>query len=238
MDELRKKLKEYSPYFQDLFRRIYIVTIFFIISFIAGFFLSAPIIRFLTGLFNFNDVVLAATSPFQLIDLAMSTGISFAIILSAPVFLYHFYAFIGGGLQKREKKVFFFLLPLVLLLFIFGFTYSFCILYFAIQTLANINTSLGVKNLWDISMFLSKIISTSALLGLIFEFPIVITLLIKLRFININFLKNKRRHAIFGMFILTSLLPPTDGISLLVMVLPLVVMYEATIVYNRFSYGY
>lgn len=235
MDELGQKIKEYSPYLQDLFRRIYILTIFFIIFFIAGFFLSTTGIRYITKIFNFKDVVLATTTPFQLIDLAMNTGISLAIILSTPLFLYHLYSFIDGGLRKHEKKAFFFFLPLSLLLFSLGFAYSFYILYFTMQTLADINTSLGVSNLWNISSFLTQIILTSALLGILFQFPLVITILVKLDVLSLNILKNKRRHAVLAMFALASLLPPTDGISLLVMVLPLIVMYEFTIIYNELT---
>jgi sec-independent protein translocase protein TatC len=233
--DLQQTLTEYSPYFLDLFKRIYVVTIFFSASFVVGFFLSAPIIKFFTEFFDFKDVVLIATSPFQIVNLAMDTGIFFACIFTIPLALYHFYAFIIGGLKTKEKGIIFSLLPVIFCLFIFGFIYSFCILYFTMQTLANLNVSLGVKNLWDISTFLSQLISTSALLGLIFEFPIVMTFIIKLKVITVQFLKDKRRHAIFLMFVLTSLLPPTDGISLVLMVLPLVVMYEATIMYNRLS---
>ncbi len=236
MDELQKKIKEYSPFLEDLFRRIYFVTVFFVAAFVVSFLLSGPLIKYLIKFFDFKDVVLAATSPFQLIDLAMNSGIFFAVVFTVPVILYHTYAFIGSGLRRGEKKFFFLLLPIALLLFLFGFVYSFCILYFAMQTLASINLALGVQNLWNISMFLSEIISTSALLGLIFEFPIFVTVLVKMGVISVDFLKQKRRYAVFIMFIGTSLLPPTDGISLLMMVLPLVIIYEITIIYNQVSF--
>ncbi len=237
MHELDQKIKQYSPYLADLFRRVYFITIAFIIFFFAGFFLSGPIIKLLTRFFSFDNVLLTSTYPFQIVDLAMNIGLSFASLLIVPMIIYHFYGFIGAGLKQTEKKFFFLLLPLGLCLFIFGFIYSFGILYFTMQTLANINLGLGIKNLWDISSFLSQIISTSALLGLLFEFPILVTILIKSHLFSLDFLKQKRRHFFFGMFIFTSLLPPTDGISLLLMVLPLIVMYEATIIYNMFDTG-
>ncbi len=235
MEEFEAKIREYSPYLEDLFRRIYIITIAFIGFFIIGFFLAGPIIRFLTHFFDFEDVTLATTSPFQFVGLAMDAGLFFAMIFCIPLCVYHLYKFIGSGLRKKERRIILLILPLSIVLFLLGFAYCFSMLYFTMQTLATINVSLGVTNLWDISMFLSQIISTSALLGLIFEFPIVITLLTKFGFIDTDFLRNKRRYAIFGMFIFTSLLPPTDGISLLMMVLPLIVMYEATILLNRFG---
>lgn len=70
MDEFEEKLKEYSPYLEDLFRRIYIITIAFIGFFVIGFFIAGPIIKLLTSFFDFKDVTLATTSPFQFVGLA------------------------------------------------------------------------------------------------------------------------------------------------------------------------
>jgi len=61
------------------------------------------------------------------------------------------------------------------------------------------------------------------------------TYLIKMGVFDIDFLKKKRRIAIFVIFLFTTLLPPTDGLSLLAMALPLVVLYEATIFVNSFK---
>lgn len=77
---------------------------------------------------------------------------------------------------------------------------------------------------------------TSALLGLIFEFPIVLTFFVKIGIITPNFLKSKRRHSYFIMFVVTSLLPPTDGLSLIVMVIPLIIIFEITIMINSIIY--
>lgn len=238
MDELNEKIKQYSPYLADLFRRVYLITFSFVGLFLVGFFLSGPIIKLITQFFNFEDVVLTSTSPFQIVDLAMNIGLTFASLLITPLLIYNFYAFIGSGLRPIEKKFFFLLLPFCFSLFLFGFIYSFGILYFTMQTLANINIGLGIKNLWDISTFLAQIISTSALLGLLFEFPILMTILLKFNLFNVSLLKDKRRYVYFGMFIFVSLLPPTDGISLLLMTLPLIVMYEATIIYNVLNTGH
>ena len=108
----------------------------------------------------------------------------------------------------------------------------FWILVCALQLLADMNTGIGVKNFWDLSEFLSQMLTTSALLGLIFEYPIVLTLLTKMGFMSADFLRKKRRFAYFLVFCLVSLLPPTDGVSLVVMSLPLVILYEVTILIN------
>lgn len=236
LEELNNKIDTYSPYLDDLSRRLKIITFCFIGSFGLGVLASTTILRYVVKFFNFTDVTLNTTSPFQLFDLVMTLGMFIALLICIPVLIYHTYTFIKSALKKSERRAFFMLIPFSMVLFLLGFFYGFLILYSTMQILANINISLGIENVWDITLFLSKIVSTSALLGLIFQFPIILSIFIRLDLIKTQYLREKRRHAILGMFVFTSLLPPTDGISLLLMVLPLVVMYEFTIMYNRFSY--
>jgi sec-independent protein translocase protein TatC len=117
-------------------------------------------------------------------------------------------------------------------LFVLGFSYGFAIMYYALVILAQINVNIGIQNIWDIGMFLSQIVLTSTLLGVLFQFPIVFTFIIRSGLVEVKFLREKRRIAVLIIFIFTSLLPPTDGLSLIAMALPLVLLYEVTILIN------
>ena len=233
MEGITKNFADYYQYLEDIRRRLFSLVIVFSVFFFVGFFNSGELLKFIIHIFKVDNASIVTTSPFQFLDLAMSVGIYTGFLVCSPLFVYHIYAFLKDGLNKNEKKFFFVLLPVSLTLFFIGFMYSFAILYFTLNSIAAFNVSLGIQNLWDISKFLFQIISTSALLGLIFQFPIVLTFLVKIGVITSKFLREKRRHAIAAMFILTSLLPPTDGLSLIIMVLPLVVIYEVTIGISR-----
>lgn len=180
-----------------------------------------------------EGVTIVTTSPFQLIDLAMSAGFFLGCVVIVPIFIYYLYRFIRPGLLPRERRVFMLSLPVSLGLFILGFLYSCVMLYFAVNLVAQVNVSLGVVNYWDIGLFVSQMVLTSSLLGVLFVYPIIITFLIKLRLLTVEFLVSKRRHAIVGIFVLVSLLPPTDGLSLILMSAPLVLIFELTILCNR-----
>jgi sec-independent protein translocase protein TatC len=232
MEEWKKHLAKYSDYFDDLRQFLYKIAVIFISTFAIGFFLATPMLKFLLSLLRLDTVVVAATSPFQIVDLAMNIGVFFAIMVIIPVFVYYLYAFLKPGLLPHERKIFFSFLPAALLLFVIGFLYGFTTMYWALRMIAEVNVNLGVVNLWDISRFVSQMVLTSALLGLIFEFPIVVSFLIKLNILKVEFLKAKRRHAVVIIFIFVSLLPPTDGLSLLIMALPLLLIYELTILFN------
>lgn len=229
MEYLSKNVEKLLPFLEDLRRRLYGGVVLFVVFFIGGFLSAGTILKKVLSLIHVDEVVIATTSPFQFVDLAMDVGFFLAIIVSAPYIIYSSYAFIAPALSRSEKMKLLKSIPLSIVLFIVGFVYGFFVLYYALGLLALINVGLGIANIWNISQFLSQIFTTATLLGLVFEFPLLLTLLIKLGIIKPQALKDKRRIAYFAMFCLTALLPPTDGISLIAMMLPLVLLYEVTI---------
>lgn len=233
MNNLQKTLTKYAKYFEELRSKIVLLVKIFAIVFAIGFFNVGPIIRLMMNYLSVEGVTIATTSPFQLVDLAMSIGFFIACVVTVPILIYFLYRFLKPALLPREQKFFLLSLPLGLVLFITGFFYSSVMLYYAIRLIAIVNVHLGVVNYWDISSYVYQIVLTSTLLGLLFIFPLVITFLIRLGMISTRFLKSKRKHAIAIIFIIVSLLPPTDGLSLILMSVPLVLIYELTILFNR-----
>ncbi len=218
---------------EDLRHRIYRGVILFIVFFCGGFLSAGIILKKILDIVHIDQVIVATSSPFQFADIAMDVGFFLAIIVSVPYIIGNFYAFIAPALTRREKIGLFKTIPLSAGLFIVGFLYGFFILYYALGLLASINVNLGIANFWNIGQFLSQVLVTSALLGLVFEFPLLLSFLVKLGIIPTQALKTNRRVAYFLTICLTALLPPTDGVSLLAMALPLVLLYEGTILVNN-----
>ena len=232
MEGIQKYFVQYGGYLDEIRRRVLFLVKIFASVFVIGFIATSPLIKLFMKHMAIKNVLIVSTAPFQLVNLAMSSGFFLASVITTPFFVYHLYAFLSPGLLPKERKLFISLIPLSLVLFFIGFSYGFATMYYATQSIAQLNVSLGVVNYWDISKFVSEIVLTSSLLGIIFEFPIVITFLIKIGVTGVEFLRSKRRHAVVAIFILVSLLPPTDGLSLLLMALPMVVIYELTILVN------
>lgn len=232
MDQIEKYSQQYGEYLEDVRKKIYSLVILFVVAFCVGFFLTTPFLRLFISTFQFEDVIITTTSPFQIVDLAMNIGILFAILVTTPFVIRSIYSFLKEGLFLKERKFFILLLPVALILFLVGFSYGFATLYFALKFISQVNISLGVVNMWDINRFLSQIVLTSTFLGLIFQFPVIATFLIRVNGMSVDFLKTRRRLAVVLIFIFVSLLPPTDGLSLIIMSLPLMVIYELTILFN------
>ena len=221
------------PYLEDLRRRLYHGVVLFVVSFVIGFLFAGVILKKVLSFVHIEDVTIAASSPFQYITVAMNAGFFTAIIFSTPYIMYSIYTFVRPALTRNEKIWFLKSVPLSIGLFLVGFTYGFFILYYALELFAAINLGLGIANIWNISQFISEIFITSSLLGFIFEFPLLLTLLIKLGITTPQTLKNNRRIAYFSSLCVSALLPPADVLSLLAMALPLVILYEVTILLNN-----
>lgn len=233
MNNFQKSLNLYASYFEELRIKLVFLVKIFAGTFIVGFLVTSPAIKFILKYIDLQGVTIVTTSPFQLINFAMSAGFFFACVVTIPIFIYYLYIFLKPALLPKERKLFLFSLPFGLVLFIVGFLYGCGMLYYGVKIIAQVNVALGVANYWDISAFISEIVLTSSLLGLLFIFPIVITFLIRLGLTSARFLRSKRRHAFVVIFILVSLLPPTDGLSLILMAVPLVVIFELTVLFNR-----
>jgi sec-independent protein translocase protein TatC len=233
VNNFQKSIDKYAVYLEELRSNIVFLTKIFVVVFILGFLGTSPIIKFMLSKIQIEGVKIVTTSPFQLIDLAMSIGFFTACVVIIPIFIFQLYLFIKPGLLKKERSTFLLSLPLGVVMYLVGFLYGCGTLYYAVKFVAHINVGLGVVNYWDIGLFISQIVFTSSLLGILFILPLVVTFLIRMGILSVSFLKSKRRHVVAGIFVLVSLLPPTDGLSLVLMAVPLILIFEITVLFNK-----
>ena len=230
---VRNYIETYGPYLTDLWVRLYKTTILFCVVFAGGFFVAEPILKVFLKLFSIPGVTIVATTPFQFVDLSVDVAFFFAILISIPYFTWQVCAFVKPAVSPKEYRSFVLLLPVSLILFAIGFAYAFGVLFVSLRAMAVLNLDIGLKNYWDISAYVSAVIMTATLLGVLFQFPIIVTLLIRFGMISRNFLVKHRRGAYAAIAILVGLLPPNDVLSLFILALPLVLLYEVTILVNR-----
>ncbi len=230
---LKKLFVAHGPYVEELRRRIIFLVLFFVTLFFFGFAFSATFIKGLVIFFGAPGVSYIVTSPFQAIALSVDIGLSIALIFFLPLLLAEIYEFVAPALTRKEKKMVIGYTILSMSLFIVGFCYGVAILHYAVETITSFNTGLGLENLWDVSTFFSQILLTSVLLGFLFQFPLVLWLLLRLGIVTIEFLAAQRRLVIASTVIIVALLPPTDGLSLLVMAAPLIGLFELVLLVGK-----
>jgi len=232
MEKLKKYFTEYSEYFEVIRKKIFRLGIVFFVFFVVGFIEAGNIVKVIIHFFRLQNVNIVTTSPFQFIDLSTKIGLGVGILVVLPLLIYYIYTFLKDGLTRREKKWFFVFLLAGLILFVVGFLYCFAILYFYLNTVSRIGLLFGINNVWDVNSFLSQILTASVVFGLVFQFPIFLTFLIRIGVVKVEYLRRKSRVIIAIIFIFVGFLPPPDIFSTILEAAPLVILYGLTIWLN------
>lgn len=155
------------------------------------------------------------------------------IILAAPVILYQFWMFVAPGLYKEERRL---LVPVVFLSSIFfvgGSLFGYFIVFpygfkfflgFATETIR------PLPSMREYLSFSSKLLLA---FGLVFELPLILTFLARLGIVSVDFLKKNRKYALLLFFAGAAMLTPPDVVTQIMMAVPLMGLYEISIIGAR-----
>jgi len=156
----------------------------------------------------------------------------FALVLATPHILWEVWQFVVPGLHSQERR---FVGPFVLLssmAFYMGLSFSFFfVLPFALNFLISYGVNAGFIPQISIAQYVGFSLWFLVVFGLIFEVPLAITLMAKLGWVDVPFLKRYRKWAFLGAFIFAAILTPTpDPFNQCLMALPMYVFYEVGII--------
>jgi sec-independent protein translocase protein TatC len=175
-------------------------------------------------------IALSITDPFMIrFKLALTLGIIFA----APVIVYQIWAFLAPALSKREKRAIIPALYMGVVLFSGGVAMAyFYVLPLAAQFLAGFQTD-ALRMSLTASAYFGFVIRLLLAFGLVFQLPVVVLILATLGLTSSAFLSKQRRVAYAIMTVGAALITPGDVTSTIMMMGPLWVLYEVSIVITR-----
>lgn len=173
--------------------------------------------------------MLMFTSPTEPMTVTLKLSFVVGLILSLPVIIYHAWAFLSPALFDREKKVVVPALAGGFLLFLLGVAMAyFLVLPLGLRFLLGFQTQ-ALSPIITIGEYLRFATRLILAFGVIFELPLVLLLLAFLGLINAKTLRRFRRHAIVAVSLLSAILTPADVGTMLMMMGPLVLLYEFSI---------
>ena len=174
--------------------------------------------------------------PFGQLFLFMQIAIIVGIILSIPNIFYQFWQFISPALREHERRYIFWIVAFSSICFLAGIAFAYFVMLPLTLKFAAQFGSETIKNEFAIDEYMSIIISVMLAAGLIFELPMISFFLSKLGILKPSFMKKFRKHAIVAIMILAAFLTPgTDPVSQIVLAVPLVVLYEISILISKIS---
>ena len=210
LDELRKRI-------------IIVAAAIFIVAIICFIFVN-QILAFLTA--PAGEMELIYTTPAEAFMAQVRLAFTAGAILTLPVTFYQILAFIMPALRRVEKRT---IIPLVIamnLLFFLGMAFSYYVIIpSALRFFLGFQTD-TLQPLFTISRYISFVFSFLISVGVIFQVPVVFWFLGKIGLVSAQYLRKQRKFAILIMAILSAVITPPDIFSQLLMLVPLLVLYE------------
>jgi sec-independent protein translocase protein TatC len=180
-----------------------------------------------------NKVAMIFTAPHEFFFTKLKLALFGAVFLAFPIIAHQIYKFVAPGLYKNERAAFRPYLMATFLLFILGAL----VVYFIVMPLAMkffLSTEISdgpveVQLQARVSEYLSLIMTLILGFGIMFQLPVVLTLLARAGIVGGAQLRQFRRYAIVAITAVAAVLSPPDPFSMIAMALPTILLYEGAI---------
>jgi sec-independent protein translocase protein TatC len=148
------------------------------------------------------------------------------LVLTCPFWIYQIWKFVAPGLYAKEKKYSLAFMFFGSILFIIGVCFAYFLVFpAAFHFLMSFGGDVD-KPMITIEQYLSFFVTTSLMFGLAFELPLIISLLGMIGLVSSRFLRDKRRYAVVLLSIVAAIVTPPDLLSMIMMLIPLIALYE------------
>jgi sec-independent protein translocase protein TatC len=165
-------------------------------------------------------------------NLQLNSSVIIGIILGFPYLLFEIWLFIRPALNLGERKAATGFVFYASLLFLLGILFGYYIIApYSIRFLVGFHVSAVIENQITIDSYLSSIVTLTLGTGIIFEMPIIVLVFSKLGLLTPELMRSSRRYAVVVMLIIAAIVTPTPDIqTMLIVFLPLMILYEISIV--------
>lgn len=205
----------------ELRKRLLIVALAFVVFFIAGFFLAKPIIVYLQETDEAKQLTLNAFNLTDPLYVFMQFAFIIGIVLTSPVILYQLWAFVSPGLYEKERKVTLSYIPVSILLFLAGLSFSYYILFpFVVDFMKRISQDLNVNQVIGINEYFHFLLQLTIPFGLLFQMPVILMFLTRLGIVTPMFLAKIRKYAYFTLLVIAALITPPELLSHMMVTVP------------------
>ncbi|MBC8131025.1 MAG: twin-arginine translocase subunit TatC [Rhizobiaceae bacterium] len=224
---------------------------------LAGFFGAFLICFFFAkGIFNFlvvpyqiavqwagisdRGVELIYTAPQEFFFTQVKIGAFGGFFLAFPIIAVQIYKFVAPGLYREEKSAFLPFLVATPLLFILGaslvyyfFTPMVMWFFLSMEQSGAVPGQAAIQLLPRVSEYLSLIMGLIFAFGMVFQLPVVTSLLVRAGMVSTQTLIDKRKWAIVLAFVAAAILTPPDPLSQIGLAIPTILLYEVSIITAR-----
>ncbi|TYR31007.1 twin-arginine translocase subunit TatC [Mesorhizobium microcysteis] len=217
----------------------------FFAAFLVCFYFAKQIFNFLVLPFQWatvwagmgsTRVDLIYTAPQEFFFTQIKLGMFGGLVLAFPVIATQLYKFVAPGLYRNERMAFLPFLVASPILFLIGaalvyFFFTPMVMWFflAMQQVGP-DQEIQISLLPRVSEYLGLIMTLILAFGLVFQLPVVTTLMARVGLLSAQGLVDKRKWAIVIAFVVAAVITPPDPVSQIGLALPTILLYEISII--------
>ena len=229
-----ERVMGFWDHLDELRKRILRSLLFLVAGAVGGFLLADRVRDFLMEPFHQSvKGTLSLLSPSDGFVIEIKIALLLGTLIASPFIAWQLYGFIGPALRSKEKRWLFPIAMIATLLFWGGVVFAWQILPAALEFLGSF-AEMGIQNFWSLRSYISLVLFLVIAFGVIFQLPLLMGVLMATGLVKSEFFRKNRRYAIVIIFILSALATPTtDMLTMMLMVMPMIVLYEVAIIVGR-----
>ena len=218
----------------ELRRRVTYSAISVLVTTALAFAFHQQLLKFLMGpAEQFSDTPLGGpiyTQLTEFIGIAAKASLLVGIFASLPFILFQVVMFVAPGLNSKERRYLYVLMPVSVLMFVAGAAFGYRVLFPPmIGFLQDFGSDVATPMI-SIGSYINLMLTLLFWMGIIFEMPVVFFFLAKIGVVSPEFLAKNRRYAVVLAFILGAMITPTfDPINQALVAGPIIVLYEVSV---------
>lgn len=161
----------------------------------------------------------------------MKTALCAGVLCASPYILYQLFRFVSPALYDNERRYVVRMVGGGYAMFSLGVLVSYFLIFpLTFRFLGTYQVSGEVDNLTALDSYISTLVMMCLAMGIVFDIPILSWLFTKLGFLSADFIRHYRKHAVVIVLVIAAVITPTsDVFTLSLVVLPMWVLYEISI---------
>lgn len=223
----------YIAHLGELRKRLFI-TFFTFFVFLIGAFLFVQDIY--DWLIRDLDQHLAVLGPSDILWVYFMIAGVMAIALTIPCAAYQIWLFVKPGLTEKERKITLTYIPGLFLLFLMGLSFGYLIVYPTVLEFLITLSEGRFETLFTAEKYFKFMLNLTVPFGFLFEIPLIVMFLTSIGLIDPNLLSRFRKNAYFVLILIAIFITPPDFISDILVIIPLLMLYEVSITCSKLVY--
>lgn len=214
----------------ELRKRIIAVLVVLILGMIAGLSLAKPAYDFLMSQEPAIHLTVHSFSLWDGVGIYMKFALVMALLITLPFTFYQLWSFVKPALAPSEQKATLKYIPFTLIMLLIGLSFSYFVVFpMAYYFTTAVSRNLDLVETFGVIQYFQFMFNIIIPISLLFELPIVIMFLTKLRILNPLRLRKMRRVAYFVLIAAAALITPPDIVSDILVAIPLIILYEFSV---------